>query len=246
MRFYAFASLRFCAYDASTTRQTQEHQAMAKVVAIENEKGGVGKTTIATNLSSCLSVKHGLKVLLLDHDPQSSSTRWTARRAQAEDGESDPGAIPVISMGKNLARDLPSLSSRYDVVIIDGLPQTDVLTAAAIKVADLVIVPVQPSAYDLWACEATLNVIRERQEISGGQPKGSLLVSRAIPNTLLERGIREQLDATGFYVFAGQTVHRQAYAQGVAQGLSVMDLPPTDKARIEIEAITLEVLELLK
>lgn len=219
---------------------------MAKVVAVESEKGGAGKTTTATNLASCLAVKHGRKVLLVDHDPQSSSSKWSARRAPAAEGEVDPGAIPVISMGKNLARDLPGLASRYDIVIIDGLPQTDVLTAAAIKVADLVIVPVQPSAYDLWACEATLNLVRERQELSGGQPKGALLVSRAIPNTLLERGIREQLEATGFYVFTGQTVHRQAYAQGVAQGLSVMDLPPTDKARTEIEAITLEVLELLK
>lgn len=219
---------------------------MAKIVAVQNEKGGAGKTTTATNLASCLAVKYCLKVLLLDHDPQSSSSKWAGRRAPAEDGETDIGAIPVVSMGKNLARDLPGVASHYDIVIIDGLPQTDVLTAAAVKVADLVIVPVQPSPYDLWACEATLNVIRERQELSGGQPKGALLVSQAIPNTLLERGIREQLDATGLYVFSAQTVKRQAYAQGVAQGLSVMDLPTTDKARIEFEAITAEVLELLK
>jgi chromosome partitioning protein len=149
-------------------------------------------------------------------------------------------------MGKTLSRDLPALSSSYDIVIIDGLPQTDVLTAAAVKVADLVIVPVQPSPYDLWACEATLNVIKERQELSGGQPKAALLVSQARPNTLLEAAVREQLEATGFYVFEAQTIRREAYAQGVAQGLSVMDLPATDKARIEFEAITLEVLELLK
>jgi chromosome partitioning protein len=220
--------------------------AMAKVIAVQNEKGGAGKTTTSTNLASCMAVGHGLRVLLVDHDPQSSSSKWAARRARPEDDVADPGVIPVISMGKTLSRDLPALSSSYDIVIIDGLPQTDVLTAAAVKVADLVIVPIQPSPYDLWACEATLNVIKERQELSGGQPKAALLVSQARPNTLLERGIREQLESTGFYVFEAQTIRREAYAQGVAQGLSVMDLPATDKARIEFEAITLEVLELLK
>jgi chromosome partitioning protein len=218
---------------------------MAKVIAVLNEKGGAGKTTTSTNLASCLAVKHGLKVLLVDHDPQSSASKWAGRRSIPDEGP-DSSIIPVVSMGKTLARDLPAISRGYDVVIIDGLPQTDVLTAAAIKVADLVIVPVQPSPYDLWACEPTLNVIRERQELSGGQPKAAMLVSRAVPGTLLEAAIREQLESTGNAVIKAQTCQRQVYVQGVAQGLSVMDLPEDDKARVEFEAVTEEVLELLK
>lgn len=215
----------------------------AKIIAVLSEKGGPGKTSTSTNVSSCLKVKHGLKVLLVDYDPQGSASSWAASR---DKGEDDPGVIPVFSIGANLARDLPAIAGGYDVVVIDGKPALDALMTAALKVADLVIIPVQPSPYDIWATEPTINLIKERQELADGRPLAAILVSQAIPGTRLAGEIRAHLKSYDLPVLDAQTCKRQAYIKGVAAGESVMDLPANDPARQEIEAVTTEVLALLE
>lgn len=215
----------------------------AKIIAVLSEKGGPGKTSTSTNVSSCLKVRHGLKVLLVDYDPQGSASSWAASR---DKGEGDPGVIPVVSIGANLARDLPAIAGGYDVVVIDGKPALDALMTAALKVADLVIIPVQPSPYDIWATEPTINLIKERQELADGRPLAAILVSQAIPGTRLAGEIRAHLKSYDLPVLDAQTCKRQAYIKGVAAGESVMDLPANDPARQEIEAVTTEVLALLE
>lgn len=215
----------------------------AKIIAVLSEKGGPGKTSTSTNVSSCLKVRHGLKVLLVDYDPQGSASSWAASR---DKGEDDPGVIPVVSIGANLARDLPAIAGGYDVVVIDGKPALDALMTAALKVADLVIIPVQPSPYDIWATEPTINLIKERQELADGRPLAAILVSQAIPGTRLAGEIRAHLKSYDLPVLDAQTCKRQAYIKGVAAGESVMDLPANDQARQEIEAVTTEVLALLE
>lgn len=215
----------------------------AKIIAVLSEKGGPGKTSTSTNVSSCLKVRHGLKVLLVDYDPQGSASSWAASR---DKGEDDPGVIPVVSIGANLARDLPAIAGGYDVVVIDGKPALDALMTAALKVADLVIIPVQPSPYDIWATEPTINLIKERQELADGRPLAAILVSQAIPGTRLAGEIRAHLKSYELPVLDAQTCKRQAYIKGVAAGESVMDLPANDPARQEIEAVTTEVLALLE
>ena len=215
----------------------------AKIIAVLSEKGGPGKTSTSTNVSSCLKVRHGLKVLLVDYDPQGSASSWAASR---DKGEDDPGVIPVVSIGANLARDLPAIAGGYDVVVIDGKPALDALMTAALKVADLVIIPVQPSPYDIWATEPTINLIKERQELADGRPLAAILVSQAIPGTRLAGEIRAHLKSYELPVLDAQTCKRQAYIKGVAAGESVMDLPANDPARQEIEAVTTAVLALLE
>lgn len=215
----------------------------AKIIAVLSEKGGPGKTSTSTNVSSCLKVRHGLKVLLVDYDPQGSASSWAASR---DKGEGDPGVIPVVSIGANLARDLPAIAGGYDVVVIDGKPALDALMTAALKVADLVVIPVQPSPYDIWATEPTINLIKERQELADGRPLAAILVSQAIPGTRLAGEIRAHLKSYDLPVLDAQTCKRQAYIKGVAAGESVMDLPANDPARQEIEAVTTEILALLE
>lgn len=215
----------------------------AKIISVVNEKGGPGKSTTSTNLSSCMKVKHGLRVLLVDYDPQGSASSWAASR---DKGEGDTGVIPVISMGSNLARDLPAIAGGYDVVIIDGKPSMDARMTAALKVADLVIIPVQPSPYDIWATEPTIALVKERQELANGRPLAVTLVSQAIPGTRLEGAVRRQLESYELPVLEAQTCKRQAFITGVTAGESVMDLPARDPARQEIEAVTEEVLALLE
>lgn len=210
----------------------------ARVWSIENQKGGTTKTTTATNIAACLTQEHGKSVLLVDLDGrQGSSSDWAASR------DDTAPLIPCVIMRETLKRDLPRISAGYDYVIIDGIPNISELTSAAIKASDLVLVPVQPSQYDIWATSDIISLIKERQELTGGAPRAVIMVARAIVGTNIERSAKEAMAEFGFPVLKAQTHQRVAYVEGVVKGLSVMDLPKGDPARQEIEAITLELLE---
>lgn len=217
---------------------------MAKVISVLNQKGGTSKTTTATNLASCLAVAHGKRVLLVDLDhKQGSATDWAASRSGAED---DPRVITTVSMGRQLARDLPRVAGGYDFVIVDGVPQVDELAAVAIKAADLVLIPVQPSQYDIWACADLVQLVKDRKALTDGPPIAAMMIACAVVGTTLERTARDALEAFELPILTAQTCMRQAYRLEVGNGLSVMDLAPGNKARVEIETLTAELLELLK
>ncbi|HCF4706592.1 ParA family partition ATPase [Pseudomonas aeruginosa] len=215
---------------------------MPKIISVLNQKGGTTKTTTSTNLAACIAAR-GHSVLIVDlNSDQGSATDWAA----AQDGNDVAWHVPVISMGKQLARDLPRVAGAYEFVIIDGIPQVSELTSAAIKVADLVLIPVQPSQYDIWACGDLVQLVKDRQELADGKPHAALLVARAIWGTRLAREVADALAGLDLPVLEARTHQRVAYVDGVPKGRSVMDLRPNDEARIEIEALTTEVLEILQ
>ncbi|MEC8917789.1 MAG: ParA family partition ATPase [Pseudomonadota bacterium] len=216
---------------------------MPKVIAFLNQKGGTTKTTTATNVASALVTLHGASVLLVDLDPQGSATDWSAARGGDDGG---PELVPVVAMGKTLPRDLPRVSSGYDYVVIDGTPSVSDLAVAAVKAADAVIIPVHPSAYDIWACEVLVDLIKERQEVTDGKPRAALMVARAIVGSIMERQASEALAGMDLPVLETRTHQRTAYVNTVSSGGSVIDLPASDKARQEIEALTLEIMEFVK
>ena len=107
---------------------------MSKTIAVLNQKGGAGKTTIATNLAHGLLLD-GFRVLLVDADPQGSLRDWN----EVNGGE----VVSVVGLDReSLAKDLTAVSTGYDYVVIDGAPQIAKLSAAAVKAADLVLIPV--------------------------------------------------------------------------------------------------------
>jgi chromosome partitioning protein len=210
---------------------------MSVIIAVLNQKGGAGKTTLSTNLARALQLD-GDKVLLIDSDPQGSARDWNA----AGNGE----LLPVVGLDRpTLAKDIQAIQANQDWLIIDGAPQIAELAVAAIKCADMILIPVQPSPYDVWACEDLVDIIKTRQEVTNGKPKAAFIISRVIKNTQLSKEIGEALEGYGLPVFKNFTSQRVIYPKSAATGLTVLDVEPSGDAAAEIRAIAQELKEFL-
>lgn len=212
---------------------------MPKIISLLNQKGGAGKTTSSTNIASQLH-KSGHSVMLVDLDAQGSASKWSAAKGEDDD------TFPVIAMGKNLARDLPRIARDYEYIIIDGAPQVSELAAVAIKVSDSVIIPVQPSPYDVWACSDLVELIQLRQEVTDGKPKAAFLITMAM-QTNITSDVREIIRDYDLPLLENCTHRTTFYAETAAKGLSVIEAKATDsahkKAQKDIEKVTAEILE---
>lgn len=190
-----------------------KESASPTVISVLNQKGGVGKTTIATNLAHGLILK-GFKVLLVDGDPQGSARDWHA----ANNAE----LVPCVGLDREtIPSDLKAVSLGYDVIIIDGAPQIARLSAAAIRASDVVLIPVQPSPYDVWATGDLVDLIKERQLVTDGKPQASFIINRMIRNTILSRDVVGVLSEYGFPVLDAKTCQYVAYANSASSGHSV-------------------------
>ena len=206
------------------------------VIAVLNQKGGSGKTTVATNLAYALK-QAGSKVLLIDSDPQGSARDWN----EANGGQ----LLPVVGLDREtLPADLKAIQGGYEFVVIDGAPQIAKLAAAAVKVADVVIIPVQPSPYDIWAASDLVDLVKARQELTDGAPVAAFLISRAITNTKLSGEVSEALEGYGFPVMKNGTSQRVIYPTTASIGETVFS-QPGNPAIAEIETIAEEILEML-
>lgn len=204
------------------------------ILAVINEKGGVGKTTITTNLGRALQ-KAGKDVLLVDADPQGSLRDWYAAAGEEHDLPS------VVAMDRPaLFKDLPRLAQAHDWTLIDGAPSVEELAVAAIKAADAVLIPVQPSPYDIWAAESLVSLVKTRQELAG-RPAARFLISRQIVGTKLSQEIRDVLVGYELPVMSAYTCQRVVYATSAAQGSSVLDAEPQGAAASEVQGMLKEV-----
>ncbi|WP_020560825.1 ParA family partition ATPase [Thiofilum flexile] len=209
---------------------------MPQVIAVLNQKGGSGKTTIATNLAHALKLAKS-KVLLVDSDPQGSARDWN----EANQGQ----VLPVVGLDREtLPTDLIAISGGYDYVVIDGAPQIAKLAAAAVKCADLVLIPVQPSPFDIWATADLVELIKTRQSLTDGKPLAVFVISRAIKNTKLSQEVNEALEGYGLPILLHGTSQRVIYPTVAVTGQTVFS-EAGNPAIEEIEALAQEVLELL-
>lgn len=205
-------------------------------ISIQNQKGGVGKTTLAIHISHAL-VLTGARVLLVDADPQGSARDWAAARE-------DKPPFSVIGLDRpTLHRDLPPLAKDYDHVVIDGPPRVSDLARSAIIAADLVVVPIQPSPYDVWAANEILKLIQEASVFKENL-KSVFVINRRIVNTAIGRDVGEALAEYSMPVLKTAISQRVSFAESAATGGTVLDTDPKGAAAKEILALTKEILSL--
>jgi len=210
---------------------------MARIVAVLNQKGGVGKTTLTVHLATAFA-RRGERVLLVDADPQGSALDWSAARA------GDP-LFPIAGLPKaSLHKDLPPLVGGYSTVFVDGPPRAEGVARSAIMASDLVLIPVQPSPYDVWAAKEIVDLIDEAAAFKPGL-RAAFVVNRRIANTAIGRDVAEALAGYPLRVLAASICQRVAFAETAAQGLTAYDLPGGHPATREVDALADEVAGLL-
>ena len=208
------------------------------VIGLLNQKGGVGKTTLAVNLAAGL-VRSGARALLIDADPQGSALDWAAAR------KADL-LFPVAGLSRpSVHKEIGLIGQDYDYVLIDGPPRVTDLTRSAILAADLVLVPVQPSPYDIWAAQEVVELIAEAK-IYKDTLKTAFVVNRRIGNTVIGRDARDALASYPLPTLRTTIAQRVVFAEAVAKGRSVFEMDMAGPAASEIEALTAEVMELFE
>ena len=216
---------------------------MAHIIAVLNQKGGAGKSTLATNLARSLQLRgHG--VMIADADPQQTALEWR-ESYDATGGSEDMPAVYGADRD-NFDTDVRKIADAFDFVVIDGSPRMDVRIRAALRVADLVLVPVQPSAFDVKATAPLVAMIREQRQYTPGKPRAAFVVWRQIPGTLLASEVEQALQAYELPVLEARSAQRIAYQEAAGLGVGVQDYEPGGKAAAEVEAITDETLEVLR
>ncbi len=205
------------------------------IIGVLNQKGGVGKTTLSINLAAALAFA-GHRTLLIDADPQGSALDWQASRQ----GDT---LFPVVGMAKpTLHKDVPGLASSYDHVVIDGPPRVNELARSALLASELVLIPVQPSPYDVWAADEIVNLIQEIL-LYKETLKSLFAINRKVGNTAIGRDVADALKDYPFPVAKATISQRIVFAESAALGLSVLELAPKGPASEEIRSLACELLE---
>lgn len=207
-----------------------------KVLTLAQQKGGAGKTTLAAQLAAAFAAR-GSQVALVDIDPQGSLTRWfKLREAAGKAGRIDFTAVT----GWRAQSAVDKLKAGHDLVLVDSAPHAEIEAKIAVRIADLVVVPMQPSPLDLWATEPTLALGRSEKRktlIVLNRDQTRMKLSEALAGPIAE------LDAEVAETTIGS---RTAFAASMMEGLGVVETAPRTKAAAEILALAEEITRRLR
>lgn len=205
------------------------------IIGLLNQKGGVGKTTLSINLAAQLS-RSGCRTLLIDADPQGSALDWAAARS------ADP-LFSVVGLPRpTIHKEIGRIACGYDYVLIDAPPRVTELARSVILACDVILIPVQPSPYDVWASAEVVKLVEEAQ-IYSDKIKCAFVINRKIVNTAIGRDVSIALLQYKIPVLTCVISQRVIFAEAVARGLAVHETGIHGIAALEIERLTNEVLK---
>lgn len=210
---------------------------MGQIVALTNQKGGVGKSTAAVHLSGWLHQRGS--VALVDCDSQQSSSRWIEKLALD---------LPCYALDdpNEILEQLPAIAAAADYCVVDGPAGLSEATRAILFRADLAIVPTQPSGLDLASTSAVLRLCQQAQSVRNGPPAIAVFISRAVPNTRLKQEAIDFLRQKTAATLLETVIHqRQPIADAFSQGRLVWHLSGGRKSGIEYEQLFAEISQLL-
>ena len=207
---------------------------MGKVIALSNQKGGSGKSTLSSNLAVLWS-NSGYKVAVIDADPQQSLTYWLSERKKYY-GADDIGINFYSFDIRNLADEVKKIKRKYDFIIIDSPPAITFETLQIIKASNGVFVPVQPSPLDLMATLPFLQISREERK------KPLIILNRVMPRAKLTDAMILRLRYSGAKIARSRISSKVIFAESFAVGRGVIDINVTSDAAKEIINVGNEIL----
>ena len=202
------------------------------ILSFLNQKGGVGKSTLSTNAADYLH-HQGWKTLLIDADPQATTSDWAALREEMP--------FPVISLARNnMAQEILAHAQNYDRVVVDGPPRAEALSRAVIIASDLIVIPIEPSGASDWASQTTIQQVQQARPYKEDL-KSVFLVSRIIVNTVISRSIREHVADHGIPVLESTVANRVPFAEALTMGKTIFEWAPTSAAAREFSTVMKEI-----
>jgi chromosome partitioning protein len=208
------------------------------IISITSLKGGVGKSTLAQNLSVCLA-HIGYKVAIVDTDTNASSVHWSGIRAE----EHPKVTVFGISDSNALRKNIQNIQQDYDVIIIDGTPSLSKLVSTIILLGDIVLIPIRPSGLDLWATEKFIEKYEQAKTLKE-QVKAFFVMNMYDEKININKETKDVLDELEIPTLQTTIKSRIAYVEAVVQGIGVYEYRDK-KAKEEMANLTKEVINLL-
>lgn len=210
------------------------------IILIGGEKGGTGKTTLATNLAAMRALA-GHDVLLIDSDPQGSANYWAQNRDELS---IQPRVACVQKFGKGLAMEVKDLALRYQDIILDAGGRDSVELRSALIVVDKVYLPIQPSQFDVWTLNS-MNALVETAKGFNPTLQAKVIISRASTNPSVQESEETRKLLADFPNLEPLELiirDRIAYRKAAKEGLAVTELKPKEaKASEEMTALYNEI-----
>ena len=208
----------------------------ATIITIAQQKGGAGKTTLAVHLALAWAAA-GKRVALIDIDPQASLSTWFRVRHERRSGAVETPIEAVAVGGWRVAAEVERQAKSHDVVLIDSPPHAETEARIAVRAAELVLVPVQPSPMDFWATKPTLDLAR-------AEKVPALLVLNRVPaRAKLTGAMLEAYQALDVPLAETRIGNRVALAAALNEGQGILEYDPASAAAGEIVALATEVLQ---